>query len=306
MSHSAASRRHFLRRGLATVLTGATAVLPRTGRAASAEPRRPICAFTKFLQDLDYDETARRVAAMGFDGIEATVRRGGHVLPERVEDDLPRMVEALARHGIDITIMASDVARADDPLSEKVLRTAAGLGIKRYRMGYYRYDLGREILPQLESLPPVVRDLAAMNRDLGLQALYQNHAGSRYVGATFWDLKRLLEDIDPRQIALAFDIRHATVEGGQAWPLYWKLMQPHLGAVYVKDFRWNGRDVKNVPLGQGQIDPAFFERLDDIGFRGPISLHVEYLEHAGAGPNSDALARDLTTLRKWLGTPLTT
>ena len=35
---------------------------------------------------------------------------------------------------------------------------------------------------------PQLRDLAALNRELGLTALYQNHGGRSNVGGQIWDL----------------------------------------------------------------------------------------------------------------------
>jgi sugar phosphate isomerase/epimerase len=77
-------------------------------------------------------------------------------------------------------------------------------------------------------------------------------------------------------------------------------MRPHLGAIYIKDFQWQGRRPENVPLGEGQVDPAFFKQLAAAEFTGPISLHVEYLPKAGVEKNIAALRRDLATLRKLL------
>ena len=95
----------------------ALAALPWTVRAASAddEPRRQFkfCVFEKFLLDLTYEELTEVVAEMGFVGIEATVRDGGHVQPERVRQDLPKLVNALSRRGLRIEIMATDVNDAD-------------------------------------------------------------------------------------------------------------------------------------------------------------------------------------------------
>jgi len=289
---------------LATAAGAVGATLGTTGAAqegAAAREGFPICAFVKFIQDLGHERLAGTIRELGFDGIEATVRPGGQIEPERVEDGLPRLVEALKGHEVDLTIMTTRIGRADDPLTEKVLRTAAGLGVTCYRMDQYRYDLSRPVVDQIEALRPVVRELAALNRELGIRSVYQNHAGAQYVGATLWDLHALLGDIPPGEIGVAFDIRHATVEGGLAWPVHWNLMQPRAQAVFVKDFGWDGRRVENVPLGRGQVDPAFFERLPRTGFRGPISLHVEYLEGAGTDANVAALGADLRTLRRLLG-----
>ncbi|MEM9658894.1 MAG: TIM barrel protein [Planctomycetota bacterium] len=269
------------------------------GEGAS-QPNFRICAFEKFLQDLSYDELADVVAELGFVGIEATVRQRGHVAPERVEEDLPKLVAALAARGLEITVMASDVVRIDDPINQRVLQTASDLGVTRYRMGYYRYDDEAPIPQQLEEFKPMVRDLAQANQELGLTALYQNHAGARNVGATVWDLYELIKDVPTDQIAVAFDIRHAAVEAGLAWPITYRLIQPHIGALFVKDFVWRDGKVENVPLGDGLVDPKFFasarRRHRDL----PISLHVEYLTTAGVQPNIDALRKDLGVLRRWL------
>jgi sugar phosphate isomerase/epimerase len=289
------TRRHFL-------TTTAAASLASSLHAQKAEaPKFEICAFIKFVQSFSHEELAKTLAQLGCDGIEATVRKGGQVEPEAVAEGLPSLVEALKKESQVITIMASDVVRADDPLMEKTLRVAASLGVKRYRMGYYRYDLNKPIRRQLDEFRPMAQELAALNKELGLQALYQNHAGTKYVGASLWDLDLLMEGIEPTQMAVGFDIRHATVEGGTTWATLWKLIEPRLGAVYVKDFVWEGRKMKNVPLGSGMVEPKFFSDLAKHRADVPFTVHVEYLEHADTVENIAALKHDLATLKKLLG-----
>ena len=55
-------------------------------------------------------------------------------------------------------------------------------------------------------------------------------------------------------------------------------------------------------MGQGQVDPKFFSQLAASTWRGPISLHVEYLHEAGLEANIKALGSDLATLKQALGT----
>ena len=299
MNHKAQlNRRHFVQ-GAAAIGT-----LLATGGISSADShtatRPKFCAFTKFLQDLSYEELASTIKDLGFDGVEATVRRKGHVLPERVEDDLPKMFEALKAQDIEVTAIASDVLEADE-LSQKVLRTASGLGIKRYRMGFYKYDPGQSVLPQLDEMRPKIADLVALNRELDMQALYQNHSGAKYMGATLWDLHSLIKDHPVEYMASAFDIRHATIEAGLAWPKLYDIMKPHIGAIFVKDFQWHDKKAEHVPLGTGRVDPKFFEMVKQDKFAGPYSLHVEYLKKEGVQANIDALRRDFAVLKKWVG-----
>ena len=198
-------------------------------------------------------------------------------------------------------ILTTDILRADDPHAEAMLRAAAKLKVERYRLGFMKYDLKRPILPQLTALRPAFQEIAAMNRDIGIAAVYQNHAGANMMGATIWDLHSLIKDYPTKEIACVFDIRHAAVEAGEAWPIYYDLMKPHLGAVSVKDFKWAGRKSRHVPLGEGQVDPKFFEMLRQSNLTGPISVHVEYLPKANVRENLAALKSDFATLRSWIG-----
>jgi sugar phosphate isomerase/epimerase len=282
-----------------------TAIVLPAQLAAASDGKLPykFCAFIKFLQSLSFDELAERIAEMGFDGVEVTARRKeSYIQPAQAADELPRLHEALTKRGLEITILTTDILRADEPHTNPMLRTAADLGIKRYRLGFYRYDLKQPILPQLAELQPVFRDIAAMNREIGIAAVYQNHAGADFVGATIWDLHRLINDYPSKELGCVFDIRHASVEGGEAWPIYFALMKPHLGAVSVKDYRWNERKSQHVPLGDGRVDPKFFQMLRQTDFAGPITLHVEYLPDRDVKANLVALERDFQTLRELLRT----
>lgn len=277
-----------------------------TGQTADSTTSKPnpICVFTKPFNSLSFDELADRIAELGFDGIEAPIRKGGHIEPDQVEQKLPELVEALKKRNLEITIMTSDVNDPDDPATERVLRTAATLGIKRYRMKYFKYDLKQGVIAQIEQWRPKLKELAAMNHDYGLTGIYQNHAGTNYLGAPLWDLRLALQGISPGDIGVAYDIRHATAEGGMSWPVTFNMIRPSIDTVYVKDFVWKeGKKPANVALGTGRIDPIFFKKLTDTGFKGPISLHEEYLDHRNPDlvpQHLAAIKADLATLRTLL------
>ncbi|MCG8650340.1 MAG: sugar phosphate isomerase/epimerase [Pirellulales bacterium] len=296
-------RRQFLA-GTASALVATQLTATQLAQAQPARRDNKICVFTKPFQSLSYDQLAARIAELNCDGIEATIRDGGHIEPSQVPEELPKLVEALRRRGLEITVMASSINDPRDPLTESVLRTASALGIKRYRMKYFHYDLGQPIGRQLQNWKSIFADLAALNQTLGIGAVYQNHAGGRNLGASLWDLAEVLEGIPVDQIAVAYDIRHATVEGGMSWPVTFQMIRPHIDTVYVKDFVWGqGARPTNVPLGKGRVDRKFFKMLRDSQFEGPISLHEEYLDHRQpelVPQHLEAIQRDLATLREWL------
>ena len=286
------SRRDFLLGTTAATLCAASSL------RAAPDPKNRICAFEKPIQFLSDNELADTMASLGFNGIEATVRAGGRVLPTKVETDLPRLHEALAKRGVDIDIIATDILNTTQPRTEPVLRAAAKLGIRRYRMASYLYDMTRPILPQLDAIAARLPALIDLTQELGMTAVYHNHSGPNRVGAAVWDIYGLIKTFDPRVIGIGFDIQHAIIEGGLDWRIQFKLVQSHLEMVYVKDFFWDKSEVKEVPLGEGIVDHKFFPMLRDTGYSGPICLHVEYLEgKKNQAALETAFRKDLATLK---------
>ncbi|WP_367875130.1 sugar phosphate isomerase/epimerase family protein [Luteolibacter sp. Populi] len=292
-------RRHFLE---LSALAAASATISKAADEP-AKTTRPRLAFTKTLEKLPFDELATRIAALGFTGLEAPIRKGGHIEPEQAPDKLPEFVAALKKQNLELTILTSDIVRADKG-SETLLRTAVAQGIKRYRLGPYFYDLKKPIVPQLAEVRAKLTDLAAMNKELGIQGQFQNHRGNNRVGSPLWDLISALEDIDPAHLGIAFDFAHATVEGTNAWEITLRRAAPHVVAVYFKDYKLVGREWMPCPLGEGSVNPkagAIVKEL--LPANTPVSLHVEYIEGGGAERDAKTLAamkNDLATLAKWL------
>ena len=296
-------RREFIAGAAAT----AAALVCRSSRLTAAEPpaqrRYKIIGFSKPFQTLKPDDTADLVAEVGWDGIECPVRSNGQIEPERVEEELPKMVEALKKRNLEVSIITTDIRNPTQPLTQKVLRTASKLGIKRYRLTFWKYSASQAIPDQLNNIRAELRDLMALNKELGLCAGFQNHSGSDYVGAPVWDIHELIKDFDPRYIGICFDIGHATLEGGSSWPIEARLMEPRYTAIFVKDFAWQksarGWKAEWCALGDGMVSPAFFKALKKSNFAGPISQHHEY--PIGTGKEMvKAVKKDLQVLKEWL------
>jgi len=245
--------------------------------------------FSKHLQWLNYAEMAQVAAQIGFDGVDITVRPGGHVLPERVSEDLPKAVDAVKKAGMNVYMITTAITDADEPNTENILKTASALGIQHYRMGWFNYDPQKNIEDSLSDIEAQLGKLAVLNQKHSIYGEYQNHSGA-YFGAPIWDLYTVLKRINSRWLGSQYDILHATVEGTNSWPIGLKLLKPYIKSVDIKDFQWAKKEGKwiteIVPLGEGLVDfKGYLNALKLYGIGVPVSMHYEYplggAEHGG-------------------------
>jgi sugar phosphate isomerase/epimerase len=297
------ARRRFLQH---TLLSSASLALGVS--AVESKKNLLVCGFTKHLQGLSFADIASIAAEVGLDGIEAPVRPGGHVEPDRVVEDLPKLVEALSHQKLQLTILTSGINQVSkEQNTEQVLRTAKALGIERFRMLYFKYDLKKPIEQQLSEWKPKIHDLVQLCEEIGIQPLLQNHSGKDYFGAPIWDAWSLMKDYTPTQWGFALDTYHTTVEAGLSWPIDVSLIRSHIQALYLKDVKWlQAGKADGVPLGSGMVPRAMVSQLLKTGFNGPVSLHTEYMKGDAAGDPQfvkDSIAafkRDLAVVREWL------
>lgn len=300
------------------LLAGGTALMGQAATPQTPTPARlKVAIFSKHLQFLRDEDLARTAAELGFDGIDITVRKGGHVEPDRVRQELPALVSAIRRHSLEVPMITTDIVDAETPHAEDVLRTMADLGIRHYRWGGFVYAPGQPYPVQLDRLKPRIAKLSALNQRYQACAMYHTHSGRDVVGASIWDLYILLKDFDAGTVAVNYDVAHATVEGGLGgWINSFRIATSHLRGIAVKDFAW-GRDANGAwqpqwqPLGEGMVlFPQFFGMLKECRFSGPVQLHFEYpLGGANDGKRElgipreevySAMKRDLERLRGWL------
>lgn len=295
-------------------ITGVLHTFPLTGFAQDLAPnvagKLKLSMFSKLLQWADVKEAATIAKDLGFDALDLTVRSRGHVLPERVEVDLPRAVEAVRQAGLEISMISTEITSSASPYAEPILKTASQLGIRNYRWGGLTYKRTKGIAEQLNELKPQVRALAELNRKHNICGMYHTHSGPNMIGGPIWDLWLLLQGLDSRWIGMNYDIGHATIEGGYGgWQTSARLAADSMKGIALKDFRWPSKmqaaspamhtsgtralryEPEWCPVGEGIVDfLGFFEIVKRNGFSGPVQMHFEYPEFGGA-ENGDTKLR---------------
>jgi sugar phosphate isomerase/epimerase len=272
------------RRTLLQLLAVAPSVLATSaGRAAAQTARLQVGIVSRHLQWTSLEDAIALAAEAGFDAIEWNVRKGGHVEPERVDQELPRAVELTRKAGLAVTMITTAIQDAQSPYAEAILRTAHGLGIRYYRGGeYFRYDYTRDLGAQLEALKPRVAGLAALNATYRTTWAYHTHSAPGMIGGNVWDIWGVLKDFDPALIGLNYDTGHTTARGGVGWIDAARVAHRHLACLAIKDVKWERRPdgrwaSEFCPVGEGMVDfAAVFAYLKSIGFAGPVNIHYEH------------------------------
>jgi len=305
------NRRDFLR--TAGVVTAAVATAHGKENTNKPKPAEPIpCLFSKPLHNRKYADLPPLLHELGVKAVDLTCRPKGHVLPERATDDLPKAIDLLRHNDIAVPMLTTGILDADEDHAENIVKTAASLGIRYAKLGYYPYGDLRQIHKTLANVKRRVTGVTALFKQYGVHAGFHNHSGNT-VGAAMWDVWQLIRDLPPEAIGSYFDVRHATTEGGlSGWSIGMNLMISRITMVAAKDFLWakfpkKGWRPDNVPLGKGmtRFEEAF-RRLKEADFAGPISMHMEYGQHTPpVGSEADkanlqAIRNDMTTLHKLL------
>ena len=278
--------------GCATRQAGKTPAAP----AAATDGKPRFHVFSKMFQSpvtASPEALCDLMAAAGYDGVQWTVRKGGHATPEDAKAELPRLVKVAAARGLKCESICTDVTSDAagrpglTPRAEETLRVAADCGIKQFRPAYFFYDAKTETFEQSrERIRRGFANLAALGARTGVKASYQNHSswGPSVFGGLVWDVYDCIRDLDPHDVGLEYDPMHAFFETNLSWTHGLDLVMPWISTVDLKDFHF-ALDPKNpkkmqkkmVAAGEGIVPWAEVRaHLDAAGVRPLYNLHFEY------------------------------
>ncbi len=306
LSTSTLSRREFIAKSVlgASAISLSASAIYRASAAEKLPP--PIVVFSKVYQklSLNFDDAAAVTAEAGLDGIEPPLRSDGEIVPERATEDLPRYVEAMHKRKLQVPLLTTAIVSTSSPHAEEVLRTAKKVGVQFYRVGFV--DRQGDSKKQVSEFRAQLKELAAMNKALGIGAVLENHSPAghgKYLGGDLTEMREIVSGFDPAQIGVAFDIGHAIIVHKENWRPHFEALKPHIKVAYVKDAKMSGRW---VPFGEGDVGHlGYFRLLREMGYNAPISMHMEYdWTEKGKATNREALVKALresaAMLRKWL------
>ncbi len=243
--------------------------------------------FTDNLSDLTVPQACEAAKAAGFDGLDLTLRPGGHVRPEMAEVGMSEAKRAADAAGVVIPMVSTAVTDIDSPHAEAIFAAAAHYGARLLKLGYWDYQPFGTLAHQLDETRSKLARLARLGRKYHVLPCVHCHSG-RLLASGGPLLYLILKDFPPEEVGAYADPMHMTIEGGRAgWEMGLDLLAPWLALVGVKNFRWlpDDRDEHGqlrwrweyCPLADGMAPlPEFVAHLKTLKYDGVVSFHSEY------------------------------
>lgn len=227
-------------------------------------PVPALCLFSGSVQGLEYSELPLIAKQLGFDGVDLTVRPGGHVEPRLSNVDLVRAIEEVRGPGLEVPVITTALTTPFDPTVLPVVAIAGHTQVNLFIAGFFR--------SQNPNYKRDIGGLISVAARYGMATALHNYTADD-AGEAPWDPVELVTEFDPKWAFLFFDPIHSK----EHWEADLKRHLPRLRAVALKDFQLVEGVAKPCPLGQGIVDWAkFFGILAGAKYYGPVSIHMNY------------------------------
>lgn len=257
----------------------------------------------------DLDEQLSTLRALKIGNLDLRGAWGKNVLYME-DDDLERVAQACARHGVQVACIGSPIGKS--PLVEpieteignlsRIFRVGERLACRRVRLfSFYppSYAAGNADYDQyVEPAAERLGKLAAMAEQEGFTLLLENEKG--IVTDTLARCEAVLKAVDSPNLKFLWDSANFIQVGEvqvveRGWPMVGDLIE----YVHIKDAVLSDGHVVPAGEGDGQL-PLLLEFLKAHGYRGILALepHLKIAGHSTGFSGADGMRIAVTALRK--------
>src|SRR5688572_25065242 len=132
--------------------------------------------FSDNIADLSIRDACRSAKAAGFDGVDLTVRSGGHVLPPSVIPDLAKADEIADDEGVTIPLISTSIQEAGSPHAQEIVSAAHSL-VRAIKLGYWRYEPFGTLVQQLDVARRKLEGIINLTRRFHVRPCVHVHSG---------------------------------------------------------------------------------------------------------------------------------
>jgi sugar phosphate isomerase/epimerase len=280
---SAMKRRDFMRLAAASGLAAATTEL-RGEEAPKAVPK--VCIYTEQFQSLPIPEVCQVFQRIGVDGLDLTVRPGGHIAPQDAKEELPKAVQTARDHGLEIMMLTTGIT-APDRHAEDIIAACQKLNIERIKLGYFPAGEFGSLAKRMDDVRRELDAIVKLATKYDVRPCVHVHSGAT-IPSNGFVLYELIREMPPDRIGAYLDSYHMMITGGAGgWQQAIDLLRPWISLVALKNFQWEKGERDDVGQQQWRTNycrledgiapiPDFVSTTHQAGYRGFYTLHTEY------------------------------
>ncbi|MDA1054950.1 MAG: sugar phosphate isomerase/epimerase [Planctomycetota bacterium] len=279
----AVKRRDFMRWAAASGLVAATTKL-RGGEVPRSVPK--VCIYTEQFQSLPIPEVCQVFQRIGVDGLDLTVRPGGHIEPDRAKEELPQAAKTARDHGLEIMMLTTGIT-APDRRAEEILAACQKLNIPRIKLGYFPAGEFGNLAKGMDDVRRSLDAIVKLAAKYDVRPCVHVHSGAT-IPSNGFVLYELIRETPPDRIGAYLDSYHMTITGGAgSWRQAIDLLRPWISLVALKNFQWHKLERDDIGQQQWRTNycrladgiapiPDFVGTIHQAGYRGFYTLHTEY------------------------------
>jgi sugar phosphate isomerase/epimerase len=279
-----------------------------------------LSVFTASTPDWTPEQTARTLAAQGWDGVEWRITDQSEATPPGfwagnratwpftgVEERVAEIARVTSDAGLQYSGIGGYQRLGDRDAVATMLRVTAALGAGRVRVVMPATGGGHPYPALFEESRRELAWVAEQAAGLGVQALVEIHQDTITPSASA--ALRLVDGLDPAHVGVIHDLGNLVVEGREHQLSGLQLLGPYLAHVHVKNAGWvdTGRvradgsavwESRWLPTRTGQADVgAYLADLRAVGYDGWIAVE----DFSTVAPLAERTADNLAYLRALLG-----
>jgi len=283
-SHLLLERRKLLQ----LAMLAASAPLQRTADATQTKKRvtPSVCAYTEHFQKLPIPEVCRVFKQIGVDGLDLTVRPGGHIEPRNAKRELPLAGKTAKQHGLKIMMLTTAITTPNQQATD-ILTACRDLGIAKIKLGYHRAGEFGNLSRRMDEVRKSLATIADFAAPFGVLPCVHVHSGPT-IPSNGFVLHQLIKDLPPDRIGAYLDSYHMTITGGNGgWRQAVETLKPWIALVALKNFKWHAQKRDDIGQQRWTTDycrladgiapiPDFIRTVQQAGYKGFYTLHTEY------------------------------
>ena len=167
-----------------------------------------------------------------------------------------------------------------------LFRIAADCGFSKVRTGHQFYDETHDLEWNIANVRANFASLAALGEKTGVQASFQNHDAwnATVFGSAVWDIGEAMDGIDPRWMAVQYDVHHGFFQTRSAWLHGFDRVAGRVGGLVLKDGLFGPSGARrNCPAGEGAVPfAALRARMAQRNLPPvPFTVHMEWFAYKG-------------------------